>query len=40
MTGTAADVDATIDELEAAHDVLFDAVAAHQQTHLGILSLQ
>ena len=26
--------DATVDEIEAAHDVLYDAVAAKMQTHI------
>lgn len=31
---------ATVEELDAAYDVLYDAVATEQQTHMGILSLQ
>lgn len=32
--------DATTDEFDAAHDILFDAIAGKSQTHLGILTLQ
>jgi hypothetical protein len=31
---------ATLDEIEAAHDVFYDAIAAQQQTHLGVITLQ
>lgn len=31
---------ATLDELDAARDVFFDAYAAQKQTHEGILSMQ
>ncbi len=31
--------DASTDEYDAAHDVLFDAIAGKTQTHLGILTL-
>lgn len=31
---------ATVEELDAAHDILFDAVASHEQTHLGVTTLQ
>ena len=31
---------ATLEEIEAAHDVFYDAVAAKLQTHLGSLTLQ
>lgn len=31
---------ASVEELDAAYDVLFDAVAAKEQTHLGVLSMQ
>ena len=35
------DVDAITDEeLDAAHDVLYDAIAAKMQTHLGTTALQ
>ena len=30
----------TVDELDAAHDVLYDAVAGAQQTHLGVTTIQ
>ena len=32
--------DATTEEILAAHDVFYDAVAAQTQTHLGSLTLQ
>ena len=32
--------DATLEEILAAHDVFYDAVAAQTQTHLGSLRLQ
>lgn len=32
--------DATLEEIEAAHDVFYDAVAAETQTHLGVTTLQ
>jgi hypothetical protein len=31
---------ATDEEIDAACDVLFDAISAKQQTHLGVLSMQ
>lgn len=31
---------ATPEEIDAAHDVFYDAIAGHQQTHLGVLTLQ
>lgn len=40
MDGDLSDDNATADELEAAYDVLFDAVAGHEQTHLGVTILQ
>lgn len=40
MSGSTDSSFATAEELDAAYDVLYDAVAAEQQTHLGILSLQ
>lgn len=30
----------TTEEIEAAHDVFYDAIAGKEQTHLGILTLQ
>jgi hypothetical protein len=30
----------TLDEIEAAHDVLYDAIAGAQQTHLGVTTIQ
>lgn len=30
----------TDDELDAAHDVFYDAIAGAQQTHLGVTTLQ
>lgn len=35
-----AQTEATLEEIEAAHDVFYDAVAAKLQTHLGSLILQ
>jgi hypothetical protein len=32
--------DATADEIEAAHDVFYDAIAGQKQTHLGVTTLQ
>ena len=32
--------DATVDEIEAAHDVFYDAIAAKEQTHYGVTTLQ
>jgi len=40
MDGDLSDDNATADELDAAHDVLFDVIAGHEQTHLGVLTLQ
>lgn len=40
MDGDLPEINATADELDAAHDVLFDAIAGHEQTHLGVLTLQ
>lgn len=40
IDGELPDDSATADELVAAHDVLFDAVAGHEQTHLGVVTLQ
>jgi len=40
MNGVLSDDQATADELDAAHDVLFDAIAGHEQTHLGVITLQ
>lgn len=40
MEGDLSDDNATADELEAAYDVLFDAVAGYEQTHLGVTTLQ
>ena len=34
------DSHATIDEINAAQDVFYDAIAGERQTHLGILILQ
>jgi hypothetical protein len=31
---------ATLDELNAAHDMYYDAIAGSMQTHLGITTLQ
>ena len=31
---------ATLEELDAAHDVFYDAIAGGSQTHLGVLTLQ
>jgi histidine ammonia-lyase len=31
---------ATLDEIEAAHDVFYDAIAAQTQTHYGVTTLQ
>lgn len=31
---------ASWDEIEAAHDILYDAIAGNKQTHLGSLTLQ
>ena len=31
---------ATLEELEAAHDVFYDAIAGETQTHLGVTTLQ
>ena len=31
---------ATFDEIEAAHDVFYDAIAGESQTHLGVTTLQ
>ena len=28
------------DELDAAHDLLYDAIAGEQQTHLGVTTIQ
>ena len=30
----------TVDEIEAAHDLLYDAIAGEQQTHLGVTTVQ
>lgn len=30
----------TLDELDAAHDVFYDAIAGAQQTHLGVTTTQ
>ena len=30
----------TVDELDAAHDVFYDAIAGAQQTHLGVTTIQ
>ena len=32
--------DASWDEIEAAHDVFYDAIAGKTQTHLGVTTLQ
>jgi hypothetical protein len=32
--------DATADEIDAAHDVYYDAIAGAEQTHFGITTLQ
>ena len=34
------DSHATLEEIQAAHDVFYDAVAAESQTHLGVTTLQ
>ena len=34
------DSHATTEEIDAAHDVFYDAIAGHTQTHLGVLTLQ
>jgi len=34
------DSHATLAEIDAAHDVFYDAIAGEKQTHLGILILQ
>jgi len=31
---------ATDEEIDAAHDVFYDAISGHTQTHLGVLTLQ
>lgn len=31
---------ATLEEIEAAHDVFYDAIAAQEQTHYGVTTLQ
>ena len=31
---------ATVEELEAAHDVFYDAIAGAEQTHSGVITLQ
>ena len=31
---------ATIEEIEAAHDVFYDAIAGAEQTHYGVTTLQ
>lgn len=40
MDGDLSDDNATEEELNAAHDVLYDAIAGHEQTHLGVTTLQ
>lgn len=40
MDGELDDSHATAEELNAAYDVLFDAIAGHEQTHLGVTTLQ
>lgn len=40
MNGNLGSEKATADELDAAHDILFDAVASYEQTHLGVTTLQ
>lgn len=30
----------TVDELDAAHDVFYDAIAGAQQTHFGVTTIQ
>lgn len=32
--------DATVEEIEAAHDVFYDAIAGAEQTHYGVTTLQ
>lgn len=34
------ETNATTDEIEAAHDVFYDAIAGSTQTHFGITTLQ
>lgn len=40
IEGNLPDSKASSDELDAAHDVMFDAIAGHEQTHLGVTTLQ